>query len=333
MSRLRTSLCELLGIEVPIVQAPIGSATTPELAAAISNEGALGTLAASWRDLDSLRAIVTRTKELTNRPFAVNVVLEWDQRARVELALDLGVRIISTFWGDSSPFVELVHRSGGLLLHTVGSADEGRRAIETGVDVVVIQGVEAGGHVRGSTPVKALLAELTSAPCPIPIVAAGNSATGRDVASLLASGASGVWMGTRFLCSEEANVADVYRTAILEAGENDTVLTTLFDKGWPNAPHRVVRNSTVRRWEAAGSPPPGKRPGENDTVARDVNGAPIERYSDTIPTRDVSGEVEALALYAGRSCSRIRSVRPAREIIRSLVREALDVLEEVYPEG
>lgn len=116
-------------------------------------------------------------------------------------------------------------------------------------------------------------------------------------------------------------MADIYQQSIVAASSGDTVLTSVFDKGWPDAPHRVLRNSTVRMWEAAGRPPAGARPGEHDRIAVSADNVPVERYSDVIPTRDMRGELEALALYAGESATRIHDVLPADAIVRQLVRE------------
>ena len=313
-------LTRRLGIDWPVMQAPIGSATAPALAAAVSNAGALGSLALTWRSLAEAAAVIAATQRLTSRPFAVNVVLAWPQEARVALALGAGVRIIWTFWGDPAPYVPLVHGAGGLLLHSVGSATEAQSAAAAGVDVLVAQGVEAGGHVRGTTPRSALLAAVLQIAPPIPVVAAGGLADAADVAAVLAAGAGAACLGTRFVCAREASVAPIYQQQILAAGPGATVLTRLFDKGWPDAPHRVLRNSTVRLWEAAGSPPPGRRPGEHDRVATDAAGRPIERYSDTIPAPGVLGDLEALALYAGEGAARIDRISSAAEIVRDLTR-------------
>jgi nitronate monooxygenase len=316
-----TRFTELLGIRYPIVQAPIGSATTPELAAAVSNAGALGTLSVTWRSLDELDQVIKRTVRRTKHAFGVNVVLAWPQERRIALALERGVRLVWTFWGDPRPHVAAVHAAGALLFHTVGSVDEAESAAAAGVDLLIAQGLEAGGHVRGATPWRELLAKIIEKVPGIPIVVAGGIATGADIAAVLSAGADGACLGTRFVCSYEADAAQVYQQQIVHASSEDTLLTDLFDKGWLGAPHRVLRNSTVRMWDAAGRPAPGERPGEHDCVAMEANGTPVERYSDVIPTSRVTGDLEALALYAGESCARIHDVRPAAAIVRRLAQE------------
>lgn len=146
---LSTPLCPLLGIDLPIIQAPIGSATTPALAAAVSNAGGLGMLAVTWRDSDELRHTLRATRRLTDRPFGVNLVLRWPPAERLAVCLEEGVPVVSFFWGDPAPYVARVHDAGALVMHTVASATEAEQAVAAGVDVVVAQGWEAGGHVWG----------------------------------------------------------------------------------------------------------------------------------------------------------------------------------------
>src|ERR1700761_3938923 len=220
---LATPLCELLGIEVPIVQAPIGSATCPELAAAVSGAGGLGTLALTWSAPAVCADRIRRTRALTERPFAVNLVLDWDHRERIAVCAREGVGLISTFWGDPGPHVAPIHDAGALHLHTIGSVAEAVAAAEAGVDVIVAQGVEAGGHVRGTTSTLALVPAVVDAVGRVPVIAAGGIADARGVVAALALGAQAAWIGTRFLLAAEANVHPEYRDRLIAAGPEDTV--------------------------------------------------------------------------------------------------------------
>ncbi|HLM34465.1 MAG TPA: nitronate monooxygenase [Gaiellaceae bacterium] len=313
---MRTPLCDLLGIEHPIVQAPIGTAAVPALAAAVSNAGALGMVALSWTN-DVERAIV-ETRALTARPFGVNLLLEWDQRGRLEEALAAGARIVSTAWGDAAGYADRVREAGGLLVHTVASAAEARAA---DADVLVAQGWEAGGHVAGEVATLPLVPAVVDA-VDVPVVAAGGIGDGRGIAAALALGAQAAWLGTRFVLAEEAPVHDDYRRRLIDADEADTVwLADLFDVGWPDAPHRALRNSTVEAWESAGRPRPGTRPGEGEVVARRADGREIVRYTSGVPPAGADGEIEALSLWAGQSVGVVREVKPAAEIVGDLVRE------------
>jgi nitronate monooxygenase len=158
-------------------------------------------------------------------------------------------------------------------------------------------------------------------------MAAGDIADGRGLAAALALGASGVWIGTRFLASNEAAIHPRYRERILQATEDDTVyLEELFDIGWPKAPHRVLRNSTVAAWEAAGRPATGQRPGEGDIVATSKSRGPILRYRSYTPAADAEGDIDALSLWAGQSAALVHKVQPAAEIVREIESEARDIL-------
>lgn len=326
MPALRTSFCDQLGIDLPIIQAPIGSASGPALAAAVSNAGGFGMLSVTWRDPDEVRAVVRETRRLTSRPFGVNLVLHWDPTDRLRICLDEGVRAVSFFWGDPAPYIESVHAAGALVMQTVASAADARRVVEAGVDVVVAQGWEAGGHVRGEVATLALVPRVVDAVSPVPVVAAGGIADGRGIAAVLALGANGAWLGTRFLASAEAVAHPVYQQAVVAARETDTLRATVFDEGWLDAPARALRNSTVRAWEEAGRPSRGRRPGDGEVVAYYGDGAPVPRYSDIIPDPGMTGAIEALALYAGQSAGLIDEILPAGEIVRRLADEAVETI-------
>jgi nitronate monooxygenase len=324
-----TPLCRRLDLTAPVIQAPVGSATTPELAAAVSNAGGLGMLALTWTPLESVRAVIRATRALTDRPFGVNLVLEWAQEERVQACVEESVAVVSTFWGDPSPYVRRIHAGGALHLHSVGSAAEARRAVDAGVDAIVAQGWEAGGRVWGEVATLPLVPAVVDAVRPVPVVAAGGVADGRGLLAVLALGADAAWAGTLFLMAEEANVHDEWRERIRGAAETSTVYATVFDGGWPDSPHRALRNSTVEAWERAGRPAAPGRPGEGDVVAHAPDGAPLHRYGAETPVREATGDVEALAHYAGQSAGIVREVRPAAAILDELTRSAAETLESV----
>jgi NAD(P)H-dependent flavin oxidoreductase YrpB (nitropropane dioxygenase family) len=323
---LDTPFCRAFGLTAPVVQAPVGAATTPQLAAAVSNAGGLGTLALSWTPPGSVRQQIRATRALTGRPFAVNLVLEWDQHERLRVCADERVAAVSTFWGDPGPYVEAIHACGALHLHTVGSAEEARAAVDAGVDVIVAQGWEAGGRVRGEVATLALVPAVVDAVRPVPVLAAGGVADGRGLAAVLALGADAAWVGTRFLLAQEANVHHEWRRRIQAASETGTVYSTLFDRGWPDSPHRTLRNSTVQAWERAGRPVAPTRPGEGDLIARAPDGSPLYRYGLDAALSGTRGDVEALALYAGQSVGIVKDIVPAAAIIDQLINEAAKAL-------
>jgi nitronate monooxygenase len=311
-----TPVCDLLGIESPIVQAPLSA--DPRLPAAVSNCGALGSLGLWWAD--DAGDLVRQTAALTDRPFAGNFVLASDQHHRLDQALSAGLRIVSFLMGDPDSYVDSVHDAGGLVLHTVGSAEEARRAVGCGADVVVAQGWEAGGHVLGGVATLPLVPAVVDAAAPVPVIAAGGIGDARGVAAVLALGAQAAWLGTRFLLAEEMPIHAEYRRRLIAASETDAEwYPDLYDVGWPDAPHRAIRNSTAEMWDAAGRPPSGSRPGEGEVIAHFASGEPILRYSPAPPLVGTTGEIEALSLWAGQSVALARQTQPAAEIVAELV--------------
>jgi NAD(P)H-dependent flavin oxidoreductase YrpB (nitropropane dioxygenase family) len=323
---VRTPLCDLVGIEAPVVLAPMGGAVTPQLAAAVSNAGGLGMLPLTWTSADEIGSIVEETRQRTERPFGVNLGLAWDQRERLAAILGAGVGIVSFFWGDASGIISEASDANTLVFVTVGTAEEGRAAAAAGADVVVAQGWEAGGHVWGNVSTLALVPRVVDAVAPVPVVAAGGIADGRGLAAVLALGAAGAWVGTRFLAAPETAIHPDYRRRILAAGEADTYYGTLFDRGWPEAPHRTLRNSTVEAWERAGRPASGSRPGEADEPASRLDGTPINRYASSTPTANMTGDVEPLPHWAGQGVGLVTREESAAAIVSSLVSEAEDVI-------
>jgi len=320
---MQTALCKRLGIELPIIQAPMGGAVGPPLAAAVSNAGGLGMLV-PWRaDIDTVRRQIREMRALTARPFGVNLVLEFPQEERLAVCLDERVPVISFFWRDPSSLVPLAKAGGAIVMHTVGSAADAKQAISCGVDLVIAQGWEAGGHVRGTVATMPLIPAVVDAVSPAPVVAAGGIADGRGLAAALALGASGAWIGTRFLASHEAAIHSRYRERLLQANENDTVyLENFFHIRWPNASHRTLRNKTIEVWEAAGCPPTGKRPGEGEVIGKSRSIGPIVRYQSYTPGADADGDIDAMALWAGQSVGLVSTVQSAGEIVCQIADEA-----------
>jgi NAD(P)H-dependent flavin oxidoreductase YrpB (nitropropane dioxygenase family) len=329
---IRTPLCDLFGIELPIMNAPMGLSASLELAAAVSNSGGLGLIAMAPRRPADIPTVLNQMRALTPKPFGINLVLPLDPPERLheklQVCLDWGVKIVTLFWGMPDEYVEQAHQAGALVTYTVGSVSEARDAAQAGVDVIVAQGWEAGGHVRGTITTLALVPPVVDAVSPTPVVAAGGIADGRGVAAALALGGSGVWIGTRFLASTEALAHPSYKQRVLEANAEDTVYSSLFDGGWPDARHRSLRNSTIEMWEQAGRPPSGQRPLEGEIIAHLADGTPIRRYSSLHLIASMQGEIEAMALYAGQGVGLVKDIKPAAMIVEQLKCEAEQVFEK-----
>jgi len=316
------SLLERLGIRTPVVQAGMGGGLSRhELAAATSDAGGLGTIAVNGAA--AIERELRRARELTTRPIAVNLLLPFARRDW--FAAGAGADVVVTFWGRPRRHVP------GLWIHQCGSVRETRAAHAAGADAAIVQGVEAGGHVRGTMPALELLERARAAlPADFPLLLAGGIAERSDVERALEAGASAAVAGTRFLLSEESRAHAEYRRRLL--GAEETILTELFGFGWP-APHRVLANAATDRW--LGGDPRG--PLLNRALNRLT--APTARYAPASmqarlaraqhpgsrllsppgPTDDgPENLLDAGPLYAGETVARIGDVRPAAAIVAEL---------------
>lgn len=309
-----------LGLRYPIFQAPTGSIAGPDLAAAVSDAGGMGALGLTWASpAEALRRVeVVRSK--TTRPFQVNFVLAFEPRS-LAAALQAGARVVTFSWGLPGPEIPLVRSFGATLGIQVTTRDGARRALDLGADFLICQGVEAGGHVQATQCMWNVLSDILEVARSVPVIAAGGIGDGQMIARTLAMGASATMLGTRFVATQESQAHDLYKRRLVELGANDTALTVCFDGGWPYAAHRVLRNSTLDNWEAAGCPPAGRRPGEGDRIAKDPAGHEFVRYDDTAPRATMTGNPEAMCLFAGTSCDSIKDIPYAAELVERLWRE------------
>ena len=308
------------GLRVPIVQAPTGSIAGPELAIAVTNAGGIGALGLTWTPPDQAFAQVQQVRQSTSGPFLVNFALAFPPNA-LPAALDAGAPIVSFSWGDPAPYIAQIRARGTRWGMQVTNAAGARRAVELGADFLICQGIEAGGHVQSSTSLFDLLPTIVHAAGSTPVIAAGGLATGADIADVLRQGASAAMLGTRFVATQESRAHDVYKQKLVQSTSADTVLTVCFDGGWPQAAHRVLRNSTLECWEALGCSAHGLRPGENELTGANAQGEPIRRYDDTAPRQGFTGDIEAMCLYAGTGCASITDLPSASDLIPLLWRE------------
>jgi len=308
------------GLRYPIMQAPYGG---PALAAAISNAGALGTVSLWVGSEEAARERVQTMRQTTAHLFAVNYVLSFEPRS-LPAALDAGAPVVHFSWGiPSAAAAAMVRQRGAIFGVQIATVEGAAAALEAGASYLVCQGVEAGGHVQSSTPLYELLPRVAERAKDTPVLAAGGISRGRDICRALCAGASGVLIGTRFVATQESMAHPEYKAALLRAGATDTALSVCFQDGWPGALHRTLRNATLARWEAAGCPPVGQRPGEGDVVARLADGSPVARYHFASPQRGVEGEVTDLALYAGAGVGDITDLPPVAELITRLWEECV----------
>jgi nitronate monooxygenase/enoyl-[acyl-carrier protein] reductase II len=326
---LQTALARDLGIRVPVFSAGMAWVAGPEVASAVSNAGGCGVVGLAGTTSAEASARIRKTRALTDRPFGMNIILARLGEGQIEACLDERVPLIVFFWGDPAPYVAPAHQRGIKVLVQVGSVAEAAAAARAGVDGIIAQGVEAGGHVNGQTSLSILLPAVVEAVRPVPVIASGGIADGRGLAAALCLGAQGVSVGTRFVCSEEAFAARGYKDRIVRSKAEDTIYTQLFNVGW-DAPHRVLRNRTVAEWEAKGCPVPGRRPSEGTVIGTAPRGdgmAQLLKYAaNSYPTSGFDGDLENAVLYAGESCSLIHDVKPAAQIVRDFEDEARAII-------
>jgi nitronate monooxygenase len=331
---LKTRVCELFGIRYPIISAGMGGVALAELAGAVSEAGGLGTIGLAGLGPEGIGIEVASARRLTSQPLAVNLLIPFLRAGIVEAVVKTPIQALTFFWADAREHknsIRLAHDAGIKVIWQCGSPDDARWAKDAGVDAVVAQGFEAGGHVRGTTTSIALIPEIRDAIGELPMIAAGGFADGRGLVAALALGADAVAFGTRFLASTEAAAHAVYRDRIVRADARDTIHTTLFDAGWPDAPHRVLRSEVVERWEAAGRPKSGSRPKEGVTIAqsrRQEIEVPLVSYTVMPPCDYISGAIEELPFYAGQSCSLVNEVMPAGEIVRNIAAQAAALINQ-----
>ena len=307
MNLRESKLAARLGLKYPILQAPVGSMAGVELASAVSNAGGLGSLALTWTPKETAVDLVRNLKTQTKKPFFVNYVLAFPVLSLDEV-LEESAPVVTFAWGTPKRVVQKCHDANALVGVQVGTSEGAKAARDAGVDFIICQGVEAGGHVQSTTPLLSLLEDVLQS-CPnLPVVAAGGLTDGEDMASVLSAGADAVMLGTRFVATIESRAHPLYKRALVDSTAEDAVITVCFNGGWDHAPHRVLRNSTLTNWEGAGCPPPGSRPGEEEQIAFNSTGRVIRRYDEMPPANDMHGDIVACVLYAGLGCAKIKDI-------------------------
>jgi NAD(P)H-dependent flavin oxidoreductase YrpB (nitropropane dioxygenase family) len=310
---------DLRSLEAPVVQAGMGSVARHELAAAVSEAGGLGTIAGVRAPI---AAEIAAARRLTGRPIAVNLLLPFVRPGDAEAAAVADA--IVTFWGAPRRL------AANTWIHQCGSVEEAKAAAAAGADAVIAQGVEAGGHVRGTMPMLELLERVRSV-VNIPVLAAGGIINAEGARMALDAGAAAAVAGTRFLLSDESHAHPDYKRRCLDAGE--TILTELFGLGWPDAPHRVIPNGATRRWLSDTSRGPRWIRAANRLTAPLAKRIPAAVQDRAVRTQRPSQPflgpqppaddgpanlLDAGPLYAGMNVTQITDIRPAAELVKTL---------------
>lgn len=291
-----TRILQLCGTALPVFQAGMAGLAGPELVAAVSEAGGLGHLGGLRVGPSLLRRWIAETRALTDKPFGVNLVPQYGGPAVFNALLDVVIearpRVLSLFYGDFAEALPPAKAAGLVTMVQVGSVAEARRALDQGADILVAQGIDGGGHIRGRVGLMALLPAVVDIAGKTPVLAAGAISDGRAATAARCLGAAGVWSGTAFLAAEECSAHDAYKQAILRAGTDDTEFRTGYSYGWRyGTPHRVI---------------PAPRRG----LLRLMGGG--------LRRQDKASMAERISLYAGQGVGQITQIRPAAEIVDGL---------------
>ena len=309
MTTLHTHTCNLLGIDVPVLQAGMSTYTTPELVAAVSNAGGLGIIGGLGRTPDELRAEIRRVRELTSRPFGVNHVLCQLNPAALQVTLAQRFPVLSLAWGRAEELTYQAHEAGIKVIHQVTTPEEAGLVASDGADVIIAQGTEGGGHV-GMMSTLSLVPQVVDVVGSAPVVAAGGIADGRGLAAVLMLGAQGALIGTRFLATPEARGRGHSKDAILNAMGSQTVASTFFDdvmkNVWPGALVRSINLPLLEEWAG--------RQQEWALAA--------EQLRPSLEAAMSAGDF----VLAGESAGLVHDIVPAGELVSRIVHQARELL-------
>lgn len=314
MSEKSQALMSRFGLKYPIFQAAPGGEA---LAIAVANSGAMGAVALSWDSPERAAKIITTMNEATSGNYYANFVLHFEP-VMLDAALQAGCPIVQFSWGiPDKEIVTKIRDAGAKLGIQVSSKENAENALVHEPDFMICQGVEAGGHVQATSPLGQTVPGVLDVAGDTPVLVSGGISTGHDIRSAIDAGAAGAVLGTRFMATRESDAHDRYKRSLVDAGNDSTVYTICFNRDW-NAAHRVLRNSTLRNWEAAGCPDTGNKPGEEDQVADHPVFGPAMRYETIPPLVGHEGGLEEMAMYAGEGVGEVNDVPTASELIERL---------------
>ncbi|KAK7412149.1 hypothetical protein VNO78_03598 [Psophocarpus tetragonolobus] len=324
----------VLGFEYGIVQAPLGpDISGPHLVAAVANAGALGLLRApDWESPHYLRGLINTTRTLTHKPFGVALVLAFPFQENLKVILDEKVSVLQISWGDCTrELVDKAHSAGVKVVPQVGNIEGAKQAIEAGVDGIIVQGLEAGGHVIGQDGLITLVPRVLDlvGDRQIPVIAAGGIVDARGYVAALALGAQGICLGTRFVATEESNAHPTYKRKLVEF--NETAYTDVFGRArWPGAPHRVLQTPFYKEWRSL----PAHESETNQPVIghSTINGVDkeIRRFGGTVPNMTTTGDLESMVMFAGQGVGLIKEILPAAEVVKRLVEGAQLIIQKNF---
>ena len=294
----------MLGVEIPVVQAPMGWIARSQLASAVSNAGGLGIIETSSGELDAIREEIKKMRTLTSKPFGVNIAQAFVRDPSIaQFVIDQGVKFVTTSAGSPERYTAQLKEAGLTVFHVVPSLGAALKAVECGVDGLIVEGGEGGGFKNPRDVASMVLLPLVRSKVDVPIIAAGGFVDGKSMVAAFALGAEGVQLGTRMMSSKESPVHDNWKQAVVAAKETDTVFLNRFHSPGLRA-LRTARTSRLER--------------EPDTNAMTEFGRALDLY--------FGGDMEAAIPLSGQVAGRIDAVRPVAEIIAEIRREFFDVV-------
>lgn len=327
----------ILGFEYGIIQAPLGpDISGPELVSAVANSGAIGLLRApDWECPEYVREMIRKTRSLTNKPFGIGVVLAFPHEENLKVILEEKVAILQLYWGEvSEELVCRAHDAGIKVVPQVGTIEAAEKAINVGVDAIIVQGREAGGHVIGQEGLISLVPRVVDliGERDIPAIAAGGIVDARGYVAALALGARGVALGTRFVATEESYAHPLYKRKLVEC--STTEYTNIFGRArWPGAPQRVLLTPFFREWRSLReSEDETNQPVIGHTTIHGVE-KEVRRFAGTVPNKSTTGDIESMGMYAGQGVDLIKEIMPAGEVVKKIVEGAQLLIQQMLKDA
>ncbi|CAN6467198.1 unnamed protein product [Victoria cruziana] len=321
----------ILGFDNGIMLAPMGADVSgPKLVAAVANAGGIGLLASPVNGYDLTVKVITETKKLTDKPFGAGILLEFDNTRTVQAIFDEKLACLQVFWGDyPKELVDEAHKNGVKVLHQVGSLQDAEKAIAAGVDCIIAQGVEAGGHIIGTVGLIALLPRVVDlvGDRDIAVVAAGSITDPRCFVAALALGAKGISMGTRFVASNEAYANDYYKQQLLQYTEADTDRTDLYSRATWRAYVRCLNTPFHNQWKNA--PEDVENDDSQPIIGYSIihtGEAVLRRFAGQVANPTTAGELENMVMYAGQGVGLVKEILPAADIINNFIAGAKEII-------
>jgi enoyl-[acyl-carrier protein] reductase II len=331
---LTTRLTREFNLEVPFVNAGMAFVATAPLASAVCNAGGLGMIGIAAMDPAFLRAQIHQIRGATDRAFGVNIIARFSTPDQIDILVQEKVPLVVFFWDEApADWIARLREAGARIWIQIGSIAEASAAIAQGVDGLVVQGSEAGGHNRSSAGLLSLLPAVCDIAGDRLVIASGGIADGRTAAAALALGADGVWVGTRLLASHEADAHPEYKQRVLDAAVDDTARHNIFGPEFPDATVRGLRNRLVREWQHRDHPAPYKTasPEQMPLIGTaDIfgNSVPMTRFSGFPPTSGATGDFEEMSLLAGESVGLTTRMMGAGAIVREMMNDAATVIRD-----